>query len=385
MKGKPCDDYYCFILAWCMVIIIEIIEEKKDLWQHLKETTKPIYLYGMGDGALKIMSVLKRLDIPLFGIYASDEFVRGHSFEGHLVRKYSDVFSAHQGEFISLLAFGAGYEPLIGEIYEKSRLSEFYAPDVPVCYDGDIADIEVFNADYFNAHKVELELVYENLADELSKKTFINVINFKLSGKISYLKEIESPISEAYSLINPSNDAVYVDLGGFTGDTALEFLSYTKTAKRIIVFEPDKKNFSKLCANLKAVFHNAECLQYAAWSDDETLYFKGGKGGRNSRLSKEEVNCKTVLASSVDNYLKGEKADIIKFDVEGAEGEALLGCKNTIEKHHPKIMLSAYHKNDDLFALVKNILLISGTKKVYKIFLRHHPYFPSWETNFYIV
>ena len=34
-----------------------------DLWQYLARTSKPIVLYGMGDGADKILAVLNRLGI----------------------------------------------------------------------------------------------------------------------------------------------------------------------------------------------------------------------------------------------------------------------------------------------------------------------------------
>ncbi len=49
-------------------------------WEKLEKTDKPIFIYGMGDGCLKLMKELNRRKIPISGIFASDEFVRGHYF-----------------------------------------------------------------------------------------------------------------------------------------------------------------------------------------------------------------------------------------------------------------------------------------------------------------
>ncbi|MFZ2539841.1 MAG: FkbM family methyltransferase, partial [Oscillospiraceae bacterium] len=117
-----------------------------------------------------------------------------------------------------------------------------------------------------------------------------------------------------------------------------------------------------------------------AWSCEDTLYFQGGKGGRNSKLN--EAGQIAVPVNSVDNILDGAKATVIKFDVEGAEKSAIEGCKITIEQYTPKLMVSSYHKNEDLFGLPIQVLKFNPN---YKVFLRHHPYIPAWETNYYFV
>ena len=83
---------------------------------------------------------------------------------------------------------------------------------------------------------------------------------------------------------------------------------------------------------------------------------------------------------SVDNLCFDFAPTVIKFDVEGAEKEALLGCEKTIKAYKPRLMVSAYHKSEDLFVLP---LLIKELCPEYKIYLRHHPYVPCWETNCY--
>ena len=46
------------------------IEVKKDLWTHLKETDKPILMYGMGNGADKILAVCEKYGIEISALFA---------------------------------------------------------------------------------------------------------------------------------------------------------------------------------------------------------------------------------------------------------------------------------------------------------------------------
>ena len=61
------------------------------LWDHLAETSKPIIIYGMGDGAQKILDVCSLKNVKISGFMASDDFVRGHSFAGFEVKTLSDI------------------------------------------------------------------------------------------------------------------------------------------------------------------------------------------------------------------------------------------------------------------------------------------------------
>ncbi len=124
---------------------------------------------------------------------------------------------------------------------------------------------------------------------------------------------------------------------------------------------------------------NITCYNMGAWDKDDVLHF-ASRGGRNSKL--DNKGTVEVKATSVDILLNGDEATTINLDVEGAEYRALIGSKNTIQKYKPKLMISSYHKNEDLFALP---LLVKSLCADYKVYLRHHPYIPSWETNYYMV
>ena len=49
-------------------------KESVSLWQRLERARKPVMLYGMGNGADKILDELARRGIAAAGVFASDEF-----------------------------------------------------------------------------------------------------------------------------------------------------------------------------------------------------------------------------------------------------------------------------------------------------------------------
>ena len=57
------------------------------------------------------------------------------------------------------------------------------------------------------------------------------------------------------------------------------------------------------------------------------------------------------------------------MDIEGAEGVAIDGAKNTIMKCHPRMAICVYHKADDLWKIPEQIFSIRDD---YKIYLRHY-------------
>lgn len=361
--------------------MLEKLSETQSLWDYLKGVDKPILLYGMGDGALKIMKVLKRNRIPLAGIFASDEYVRGHSFEGFLVERFSTVKERYgENGFVILLAFAVFREPLLSFIYQTGEEFELYAPDVPVCAE----DEQVFDLDYLKCQESKLDRVYELLADDLSRQTLIDVLNFKISGKISYLKKITSPIQEVYeTLFSLHENEDYVDLGAYTGDTIEEFLHFARFEfSSITALEPDPKNFKKLQKRLSelGIAERVRAFPYGSYSRTDQLLF-AGKAGRNSALSQKDGVLTPV--DSVDHLLQGARVTLLKMDVEGAEEASLRGAKQTIQTYLPKMMISSYHKNSDLFLLP--LLIEKFAPGKYQYYLRHHPYIPAWETNYYLV
>lgn len=50
---------------------MDFLTLEQSVWSRLKEETRPIVLYGMGDGADKILAQFDRLGIRASGVFAS--------------------------------------------------------------------------------------------------------------------------------------------------------------------------------------------------------------------------------------------------------------------------------------------------------------------------
>lgn len=348
----------------------------EDLWSYLSRSNKTVVMYGMGNGADKILAVCERYGIEVADFFASDGFVRGHSFHGKTVLSYSAVKEKYGKEnIIVLLSFGSSLPDVLQLFKNVAQECEMYAPDVPVCGG------EIFTLDFFKAHEKEILDARALLADEESKRIYDNVIFYKLTGNISYLFDAENGKDESYSLLGAEDFTVCADLGAYNGDTLREVLGISPNLKKIYALEPDRRNFKKLSSFCDSYDGSAELIPInsAAWYEDTYLVF-GDEGNRNSGVFAPQKTAKSVEVSacSLDSVLGGEKVDYVKYDVEGAEREALLGSEKTISAHSPALLVSAYHRSEDIFALP---LLVHDLNPSYKLYYRRYPYVPAWDLN----
>lgn len=343
----------------------------KTVWEKAKETDKPVLLYGTGNGADKVLDELYRLGITVSGVFASDGFVRSRTFRSFPVMSYGEAEKKF-GDFLVITAFGSSREEVIRNILNISRSHELYAADVPV------VGSEIFNDEYYFAHKEEIDAVENMLADDFSRFVYRNIINFKLSGDINLLSECQTERSEAFeNILKFEKDEIFLDLGAYNGDTVKEFVLQAPDYRRIIAVEPDAKNFKKLCeaiSEMRAVKAINACI---ADKNGEILFSK--RGGRNA--SPDGGGLKTAVRT-VDGILAGEKATYIKFDVEGFEKQAIDGARETIKRFKPKMSIACYHRSEDIFAVALQVMKI---RPDYKMHIRHFPYIPAWDTQFYFV
>ena len=89
----------------------------EDLWSYLARSSKKIVIYGMGNGADKVVKMCNIHNIEVADFYASDAFVRGQSFHGKTVMTYYQIKQKYgDGNFISLLSFATRLPDVIENI-----------------------------------------------------------------------------------------------------------------------------------------------------------------------------------------------------------------------------------------------------------------------------
>ena len=362
-----------------------------DPWSYLSQSPKHIIMYGMGNGADKILSVCEKYGIRVEDFFASDGFVRGHSFHGKTVLSYSDVKAKYGAEnIIVLLSFASSLPDVLENIYKIANECELYAPDVPVFGN------TLFTKEFFAKNYEKFAEVESLLADDESARIYREIIAYKLSGDISHLRLCESDPTETFEkILHAESFEVYADLGAYTGDTIRSLLPHSPNLKTVHAFEPDTRNFRKLneyYSSLQNPGFEIKSYNVGAWSCEDTLYFDKS-GNRNAGLLQnssdfsDAINARgkkttEISVNSLDNILCGERVDYIKYDVEGSEREALLGSQKTIEQYAPALLVSLYHRSEYLFELP---LLVHKLNPNYKLYLRRMTYIPAWDINLYAV
>ncbi len=357
-----------------------------DLWEYLKCTSKHIVMYGMGNGADKILAVAQTKGIEIEDFFASDGFVRGHSFHGKRVLAYSEAKEKYGADnMIVLLSFATSLPDVMQTILHVAKECELYAPDVPVFGDN------LFDAAFYGEHKQDFDAARALLADETSRRTYDLIIRYKLTGDLQYLLQAENDPDESFvQILRADTFRTAVDLGAYNGDSARALAPYAPNLQTLYAFEPDARNHRKLCAyaELEQRF-DIRAYQCAAWNEDTVLYFDAS-GNRNAGAAQNTSavlqgragKITEVQARSVDSVLAGAACDYVKFDVEGSEAQALAGCAATVAAHKPALLVSCYHRSEDLFVLP---LLVHKMNPDYKLYLRRFRYFPAWDINLYAV
>lgn len=337
-------------------------------WERIKGSDKSICIYGTGNACERILERFAELGIKVSGIFASDGFVRNRDFAGFHVKSLSQL-EEELGDFLVCCAFGSSLPDVMGNMNAISKRHEFVFPDLP------IAGEEFFSKKGLLDRFDDLLRVYDRLADDRSREVMQSVLSFRLTGDIDYLTAVFSdPDDEFRRLIQPTPTDSYADLGAYNGDTAERFIQLAGGYEHIYAFEPDLKSFRKCEKRLEA-YRDITLINAAAWSSDGSVPFMQS-AGRQSKIGGKQL----IAARTLDSVVGDKPCTVIKYDVEGAESEAIDGSVKTIRRNRPRLAVSAYHRPYDLIDLP---LKLWELVPEYRVYLRQPPYYPAWDTMIY--
>ncbi|MCL1903559.1 MAG: FkbM family methyltransferase [Oscillospiraceae bacterium] len=349
------------------------------LWDYLKSSSKQIVMLGTGDGADKILEVMSEYELEPVCFTATGDFPMKSSFRDYKVLSFDEVEKRYRN-FVVLICFGSARPDVLERLRALTERYEVFAPDVPV------AGGDIYTPEYVNDNAEKIDKARGMLGDDKSREVFDKWLNYRLSGRLDILDEITSSREEILSLLKLGDNEFFVDAGAYKGDTVEEFIKHTggKFGK-IIAIEPDVKNHIAMRRRLYAYGSGIFVpLNAAAWCDDMPLEFseKTGRAGAVSGMSSSDAiraRVKRIDGVKIDTICikEGvEKPTYIKFDVEGAEAKAVIGAKSVITKSRPKMLVSLYHRAEDMFELP---LLINSYNPRYKMYLRKTRCIPGWE------
>ncbi len=343
-----------------------------DVWDTLKAETRPIVVYGMGNGADKLLCRFEKYGINVSDFFASDGFVRGHSFHGKRVKSFGEI-KAEYADFVIVLSFASGREEVLSLFRSLDRDYTLYIPDMPVSGD------RYFDRAFYNANYEKICEAYNALSDDVSRAVFASVLHYKLSGRLAPLMAHTASAEEILSLLPSARIQTMLDGGAYHGDTAKQALSYFPALSRVLAVEPDKKIFKKLCRYAEEDLRVTPIFGALYNEAGEATFF--GSSNRNSSLvgASFEHREDSVPLLTVDEICLAHCVDYIKYDVEGSEREAIEGSLATIKKDTPALLVSLYHRSEDIFFLP--LLLKEHLPQGYRLVLRRLGVVPAWDLN----
>ncbi len=235
------------------------------------------------------------------------------------------------------------------------------------------------NNDYTEIYEKSLSLknnledykwLYKKLEDYRSKKLLLAIMNNFYKYDFNNLEASrETNYHDYFDLdIVKCNEEIFVDLGAYTGDTTLDYINTygVDSYKKIYCYEITPDIFAILKNNLSK-YPNIICKRNAVSNQKGIMYVNNSEVDASANTVTEEGNIE-IETVTLDEDIK-EKITTLKMDIEGYEQKAILGAKEHIKNDKPKLLLSVYHNNEDLWKIPK---MIEEICPGYKFYLRNN-------------
>ena len=340
----------------------------------------PLVMYGTGDGADRICDILSAMGREIECFFASDDFGgKGRSFRGLPVLRYRDVCRLYR-DFAVVLGFGSARPDVLYNIRRIASERTLFVPDIAPVPDPRGPEHDMLTRGTLDAMRSAVGQAEELMSDEMSKRLFGALLSFRLGGCVSDLDGTASDDLYLPLYHSPKIYRAAADLGSNRGQSSLEMLERFPMLETVIAVEPDEHSFRRIgeavMKDCRIEPHNA-----AAWHENAliTVMSDGSRGTSESRAASapgRRIRPLSIRAVRFDDILSGRECQLIHIDVEGAERQALAGCRETISRCRPDVMLSVYHYQRDLWELP---LLLHELMPEKRLHLRRPDALPPWD------
>ena len=325
----------------------------------------PIFIWGNGEVGKLVQSKLEQIGIKVNG------FISGIKVEekGEVLNKETLLLKYNKYIVVRgwLGAFYLSDEEIKAQwlgCEDVITISNIYEPMF----------VEELSKEYYLREKVKFDNVRKTLGDNMSISSFDAFIESKVEYTNLPLLPFVIPTQYFFkdSPWQYKDNEVLVDCGAFNGDSICDFIKLCgEKYSKIIAFEPDSNNFYQLNKWIKETdLKNIITINTGVYEKKMELSFSVSGDMETKVIDKGDVK---IQVDSIDNICRNENVSIIKMDIEGSELSALRGAEKTIKEKHPILMISAYHKKEDLFMLQE---YINSLYSEYMYFFRCHKPIP---------
>ena len=181
-----------------------------------------------------------------------------------------------------------------------------------------------------------------------------------------------------FDLLAPREEDVFVDCGGFDGDTVLSFSQHWGGKFRhAFTFEPDPANRAKLAANVEkaGIASRVTVMPYAVGNINGPVSFTltssaaSHIASRGNLVVPPKESGPAIECRRLDDVEWPVAPTYIKMDIESAEPEALAGAAKLFRREHPVLAVCTYHRSEHLWQIPN---LIRSIAPEYNLFLRRY-------------
>lgn len=224
-------------------------------------------------------------------------------------------------------------------------------------------------AESFHEHWRDYLWLYQRVEDYRSRLVLFGIVNNWYQQDFQTLHNAIDQVWPDYfdpDVISCDENEVLVDLGAYTGDTVTSYIQFFRHYKKIYCYEITPMTFQTL-QNTVQKYPNIECRMKGAGKEKSQMFISVNSSSTSANILTAQGNI-PIEVVAIDEDIT-EPVTFIKMDIEGAEQDALLGCARHIQQEHPKLAISVYHNNEDLWKIPR---MIDQICPGYRFWLRYH-------------
>lgn len=217
----------------------------------------------------------------------------------------------------------------------------------------------------FKLNRDKFEWACNLLQDAKSKEIFKTLVEYRITADLSLMSGFSYiPNEQYFPDFLKLDKEVFMDIGGYDGQTSMEFIKRCPNYNSVYLFEPSKSNLEVAKNNL---FNssNVHFINKGLSDKPAELKFNSAKGSA-SKVS--ESGGETIYVDTLDNLVT-ENITFLKMDIEGGESLAIEGARRHILNSHPAMAIAVYHKPEDFWKIPEQVLSIRDD---YDLHLRHY-------------
>lgn len=216
----------------------------------------------------------------------------------------------------------------------------------------------------------KLFAVYRQL-DESSRRSFLALVQYRASLEVRFIAAARLPLASMWIPPQPVSIHSFCDVGAFDGDSLEAIKMACPSLQTALCIEPNPELRNAIEARAQRLGIHTTIFTGAAWNQQTRLHFRESNA-ISGMLSVEEQSQSGIPADRLDHLAADRQFDYIKFDIEGAEKQALDGARQQLRQARC-IAIAAYHLPEDLIDLHAQATEILATStKQWDICFRHY-------------